>query len=121
MVSIYFALMAGLTSFCHLAHTGQPTEAYSTTVILAWALPRSMSSGRAPAAPPVLGEQAAKLSTASADRSATLIRNILNLPLQGSPPEPQTLGGECDRSLAAKKASGRRFAPLKARRSYLVN
>src|ERR1700761_5863857 len=99
---MYLALKAGKTSFCHLAQIGQPTEAYSTTVTLAAALPRSMSSFRlAEPPPPALGEQAAAPNTVSASSSATFIRNIENIPPRRRPSGREKLGAECDLSWAA--------------------
>ncbi len=47
LVSMYFLRKSGNTSRYQWPHTGQATEAYSTTVTLAFGLPRNMSSGRA--------------------------------------------------------------------------
>src|SRR5580692_2678724 len=56
---MYLALKAGNMSLFHLAQIGQPSEANSSTVTLAVGLPRLMSSGIAPLAPPPAGLQAA--------------------------------------------------------------
>src|ERR1700761_2093662 len=120
---MYLALKSGKTSFCHLAQIGQPTEAYSTSVTLALALPRSMSSlvsAAPPPAPPF--EHAARLTAINAVTSATRICDIVLFP-----PEPvcgralpahALFGAECDLSLAGRKASWPALRPLKPRRSY---